>query len=554
MTATKILPACPCRQRPARRLALVALPALLLGACSIRPEPITPPQHFARAEADYNTLYASYVPVSGPLTLAQALARALKYNYDAQLAKTQMTLQEQQLDLAMTQMLPRLAATAGYNHRSNDNAAESVSELTRQRSLVSSFSEEPSHGFASLEFSWNMLDLGVSYFQAKQQGDRTYIAVERRRKVINSITKSVEEAYWKAVTADRLLPRVRPLLAQAERVLAASRNSRRAGVAPQLQTLDFEQAMLTVVGQLRRLQTDLASAKVQLAALINVPADAPLALAQPDRRAPSPMQDVNFHQLEEIGLAMRPELREEAYQERIDRQDVYKEIIKMLPGIGILGNLNYDSNRYLFNPTWGAIGAQATFNLVNLVQGPKAIAAAETSVDVSHMRRLALSVAVLTQVNLSYQEYLSAQQDLDTAQQIVDVQHEITTASHNAEIAQTEPESERIRRDMSALIAELSRDRALAAVHAALASLYISLGVDLVPPSVDNAEALPTLSEQVNQAISGWEAGRLPKIELPPAAAPAGTPVSSAAPAVTPVAAVAPVAAPAPVPAAVPHA
>lgn len=528
MTTTNLPATRPGRRCPAWRFGVAAVPALLLAACSIKPQPITVPEHFARAEADYSTLYAKYVPVTAPLTLPEALARALKYNYDAQLAKTQMTLQEQQLDLAMVQMLPRLATTAGYNLRSNDNAATSISEITRRQSLEPSFSEEPSHGFASLQFSWNMLDLGVSYFQAKQQGYRTYIAVERRRKVINSITKSVEEAYWKAATAERLLPRVGPLLAQAERILAASRRSRRSGAAPPLQMLDFESAMLTVVGQLRRLQTDLNSAKVQLAALVNVPADAPLALAQPDRKPLFRTQRVDHRQLEEVGLAMRPELREEAYQEQIDRQDVYKEIIKMLPGVGILGSLNYDSNKFLFNPTWGAVGAQATFNLVNLVQGPRAIAAAQTGVEVARIRRLALSVAVLTQVNLSYQEFLSAQEDLDTAQQIVDVQGEITTASHNAALAQSQPESERIRRDLSSLIAELSRDRALSTVHSALASLYISAGVDLVPPSVDNTADLEKLSSDVSQAIAGLEAGELPKAEIPPtpAADPATTPRS----------------------------
>ncbi|WP_368854889.1 TolC family protein, partial [Serratia marcescens] len=66
---------------------------------------------------------------------------------------------------------------------------------------------------------------------------------------------------------------------------------------------------------------------------------------------------------------LRPELRIEAYQQKIDRQDIYKEILKMLPGVGFLGGLNYNSNNLLYTNTWGAIGVRATINLFNMIQG-----------------------------------------------------------------------------------------------------------------------------------------------------------------------------------------
>ena len=62
---------------------------------------------------DFDTLKKDYQPITGPLTLAEAIARALKYNYDAELTRVEQTLQERQIDIAMAQMLPRLAASAG---------------------------------------------------------------------------------------------------------------------------------------------------------------------------------------------------------------------------------------------------------------------------------------------------------------------------------------------------------------------------------------------------------------------------------------------------------
>jgi outer membrane protein TolC len=546
-------------QPAAGRLGLTGatmLSAMLLAACAVKPEPISQAEHLKRAQDDYKTLYSTYVPLTAPLTLPDAIARALKYNYDAQLAKTEETLQDRQLDLAVAQMLPRLAANAGYSWRNNDNAAESVNEFTRTPDLDYSFSEEPTHATASLELSWNLLDVGVSYFQAKQQGYRTYVAVERRRKVIDGLVKSTQEAYWKAVAADRLMPRLNPLLVDAQHMLDNAREASRENLVPPLQGLDFQQNMLSVVGQLEHMRTDLNTARVQLASLINVPSDTPIQFAPMDLDMAAPTSRIDPQKLEALGLAMRPELREEAYQEKIDQQDVYKEIVKMLPGVGILGSLNYDSNRYLYNPNWAQLGVNATFNLVNLIEGPKAIAAAKTSVEVSYQRRLALSVAVLTQVNLSYQDYLASAQDLDIAKQIDEVEQKIRVASANASRAQEESEADRVRRELASMVSEFTYDRAIAQVHTALTNLYTSVGVDLVPPNAETDD-LPTLSRRVKSAIAGWEAGQLPELAMAmpaPAAAQAvpvagtsgtsGTAVPAAAPAAVAVAATATIAAP----------
>jgi outer membrane protein TolC len=520
--------------RAGRSAGLAALTALLLASCTMKPEPILQQEHVQRAKDDYQTLYAAYKPLEAPLTLSDAIARALKYNYDSELSKVELSLQDKQFDLALTQMLPRLAASAGYNWRSNDNAAESVSELTKQQTLQYSFSEEPEHGTAGLELSWNIVDFGVSYYQAKQQGYRTFVAVERRRKVINGIVKSVQEAYWKAEAANRLLPRVIPLLADAQHMLDASRESTSKKLEPALQSLDFQQNLLQVIGQLKHIQSDLITARLQLASLVNVPADGLIQFPAMDMSIHGMAGPIDPRNLETIGLAMRPELREEAYQEKIDKQDIYKEIIKMMPGVGILGSINYDSNRYLFNPSWGQLGIQASYNLANLIEGPKAIEAARTSVEVAKARRLALSVAVLTQVNLSYQEYQVALDDYGVTKQIDDVQQQIRVASRNISAANAQSEADRVRRELAAMVSELSYDRSVAQVHTALVNLYSSVGVDLVPASVQTDD-LAALSQQINRAIAGWEAGEMPQVDLAQQA-PAATPQPVAAATPQPVA------------------
>ena len=496
------------------RAALVLLAPLTLAACgSLRPDPLTAEQHADRAHRDHDTLLKDYQPLTGPLSLPEAIARALKYNYDAELTRVEQTLQERQIDLALMQMLPRLAANAGYSTRSNYNAARSIDVITGQQSLDYSYSEEPNHASASLQFSWNALDVGVGYFQARQQGYRALVAVERRRKVIDNIVKSVQEAYWRASVAQALLPRLEPLVGDAQHMLNASRESARRHLQAQAQALEYQEGLLEVIAQLRHMRNDLVTARVRLATLINVPISTPIRIAVLPLSSLSKPPAVDLPALEETGLNLRAELREAAYQEKIDRQDIYKEIIKMLPGIGVLGSLNYDSNKLLYNNTWGELGVRATYNLVSLIEGPQAIAAAKSAVEVAKTRRLALAVAVLTQVNLGVQEYQNALDDLATAEELDHLERDLSNAAASAAEADAQPESARVRRQLGAMAADFERGRALADAYTALANLYIATGVDLVSPDVDISD-LGKLTAMVATAITPWTHGAMPN---PPA-------------------------------------
>ena len=497
-----------------RLLATSSLIAIMLAGCSLKPDPITPAEHAERAQSDYAKIYDAYEPVNRPVSLTDAIARALKYNYDARLAQEQITLQERQMDVAMGALLPRLALNAGYTARSNDPAAQSIDERTKQVSLDYAFSEQPQHVTAGPEFTWTVLDFGMSYYQAKQQGYQSLVAVERRRKIIGDIVRKVQDSYWRATVASAIMPRLKPALERAERILAASREATQRKLAPDMPMLEFQREMTDIVGKLRHIDGDLKGSLAQLATLINVPTNAKLALAETDVDLAHPAQIDDTHHLEEIGLFLRPELREEAYKERIDRQDVYKEILKMMPGFGILANLNYDSNRYLYNNTWGSVGVQAGFNVANIIRGPRAIAAAKEAVEVSKVRRMALSVAVLSQINLAYEIYTGAIEDMRASREVLDVEHKMDAASHNATAADSLSEAESVRRELEGIVAELNYYHNVIQARYALVNLYVSCGVDLVSPTVDLND-LGALSHEISDTVSPWINGKLPDIEIP---------------------------------------
>lgn len=494
-------------------LFVLPLLALISGCGSLSPEPMSFRENVDRARADRQKIDAAYVPLTGSLSLAEAIARSLKYNYDALLAKTEISLQERQLNLAIAQMLPRLAAGAGYDSRNSYNAAQSIDVFTQQQSLVYSYSQQPQYSTADLTFTWNALDVGLSYFQAKQQSYRALIAVERRRKVIDNVVRSTANAYWRAATASVLLPKIEPMLVSAREMLKVSRRISSENLQSPLVLLEFQQNMIIVLSELERIRNDLANAHIELATLINIPQGGPITFTTlPENLRPH--MGIDHHRLEEIGLVLRPELRIEAYQQKIDRQDIYKEIIKMLPGVGMLGGLNYNSNSLLYTNVWAAIGVRATYNLFSLIQGPLAIAVARQAVDLSEERRVALSVAILSQINLSVQDYGNALDTYKTALEVDLVGQQIGRVADDVTTAGAQAEADRIRRQLAVLTARVQRDRALVRVLTALASIYAATGMDLVPAGSELKD-LPTLTGDVERAIAQWQAGQLPNLSMP---------------------------------------
>ena len=158
-----------------------------------------------------------------------------------------------------------------------------------------------------------------------------------------------------------------------------------------------------------------------------------------------------------------------------------------------------------------------------MVQGPRAIAVAKQSVEQDDQRRLALSVAMLGQVNLSVQEYANALQAYRIADQVDAVGQQISVVADNVTLAGAQSESDRIRRQMTVLATRINRDKALARVHTSLANIYSAVGADLVPAGAEFND-LPTLTRQVDGAIQGWQRGRMPELPVVPVAAvvPAG--------------------------------
>lgn len=147
--------------RPGLRSFLLSGTVLVLCACAVSPDPFTDQETRLRISEDKALMFGNLEPITGPIGLEEAMARAVKYNLDHRVELLNSVVSTNQLELAHYDMLPKLAATAGYNMRNNEMASTSTTVLTHINSTEPAVSQERRVQSAQIQLSWNVLDFGV---------------------------------------------------------------------------------------------------------------------------------------------------------------------------------------------------------------------------------------------------------------------------------------------------------------------------------------------------------------------------------------------------------
>jgi outer membrane protein TolC len=490
--------------RPAAlpRLAILAT-ALILAGCTITPKLATQEEVRERVKSDTERMYVSQAPISAPVSLEEAIARTLKYNLDYRLKKMESALALGLSDYASYETLPKLLANAGYRTRSNQSGGTSIGILDGVQSLRPSTSEERSHTLAGAEFSWNLLDFGVSYYRARQQSDQFLIAEERRRKVVQNMVQDVRAAYWRALGAQRLSAQTKDILERAQLALARSREAETQRVISPVQALNYQRALLDAISFLNQRRQDLEFASHELAALMNVEPGVTFTVAETsEARLPAPPNDVR--KLEELALIQRPELREEDFKKRISADETRKQLLGMLPGISFDAGLQYDSNQLLNSNRWAQGGVRISWNLLQLVALPSLKATQEQQARTDESRRMALSMAVMTQLRVGVERYRLAVEDFKLADTAAQVDKRMADYTRAAVTARLESELEAIRTQARAVLGSFQRANTYAGAQIAFGRLYNTLGFDPLPDDFDGND-LPMLTERVRAHLKATE-------------------------------------------------
>ncbi|QGA47806.1 TolC family protein [Pseudomonas brassicacearum] len=483
----------------------MSLLALVVSGCAVTSDPIERSVSEQRARTDLQNMYKDQEPLSGPLTLHQAMARAVKYNLEGRLKIMEEALAKRQLDLASFDMLPRMALDAGYVGRNNVNASSSQSVETGTQSLEPSTSQDRDREVADLTMVWNVLDFGVSYISAKQAGDQRLIVQERRRKVINTIVQDVRSAYWRAMAAERLLKQIDSLMARVEEARDNSQSMSEQRIGDPVQALGYQRSLIQATRQLEEQRRALSLAKTELATLINLPLGTELTLATQDEYN-IPELKVDLARLEQEALASRPELREQDYQTRITAAETRKAMLRLLPGLEFSAGGHYDSNSFLVEQGWADYGVKVTWNLFNVISAPAAIDVAKAGEEVAAARRQAMSIAVLAQLYVANANYREALRQFKTSQQLADIDGQIVGQLRNRYQAAGIGELDLIQGELNTLQADLRRDLAYADLRNAYGQIFASAGLDPLPNEVQSTQVQSIATALANREAA-WAQG-----------------------------------------------
>jgi len=488
----------------------------LSGCFSISPKPVSAQEVLDSSRSALASAQNGVAPITHSLTLEEALARAYKYNLNQRAAQIEQAIALNAWKAGKTDMLPKAMAMAGYHSRSKDLITRSRDSVTGQPSLAHPYiSSDRESANYDLGVSWSALDFAVGYYTAKQNADRVLIAAEHRRKAMHALTRDVTIAFWRMVSAQKLIGEVKSTMAAAETSLTDASKANDEGLRSPVDNLRYQRQMLENIRLLSSIEKELSTARITLAILINAPLPSQLTVVEPSQTPNTRILDASVEQMEELALIRNADLKEQIYNQRIAVQEARKTLAKLLPNLSLSYSLKHNDDSYLINNSWGEAGALVSQNLTNLVSLPAQRRMAAGGVALTAQRRVAMQVALITQLHIARIELASTHRQLQFADRIWTLDQGIKQYTASREQAQAESQLAKVAADTASIVSMLRRYQALAEFNAAAGALQATLGMEIDVGNV-NEMSLDELTRAIGEWEKAWYEGKLPAIESAP--------------------------------------
>jgi len=149
--------------------AAFTLTLLMLATGCVTTEPLSAEEREQLAVDSRRLMFEGQEAVERPLTLAEATARAIKYQAEHRQRRMEEAAAAAQLEVAQFDLLPRVTANAGYNYRNNDSFGFGFSP-DGTISTNPTASVERIYTTGGVGLAWNVLDFGVSYYRKAALG------------------------------------------------------------------------------------------------------------------------------------------------------------------------------------------------------------------------------------------------------------------------------------------------------------------------------------------------------------------------------------------------
>ena len=491
---------------------------LLLVSCSSRsPQPLVKSDLAKDIKSDLENISSSLETKVQEIDLYDAIAFAIKNNRDLRVKIMESALSNDQIELTQFDMLPKFAVDAGYKNLGKNPGSTSVTMTGQEPAELASnpsysLSQDKSSTTTDIGFTWNALDFGLSYIRAGQNADKYLIAKEMERKAIQNITREVIYSYWQTLAADQLLAKIYPLMDRVNIALEDFEYIEELLISSPMDALLYQKELLDVAQVLLSQQRSLMNARTELSTLMGLLPGTEYKLIKTE--TPLTELKIDLETMEEAALFARPELMESRYLKRISSEEVRASMVALMPSLQFNSTWNYNSNQYLLNKSNYEFGSQIGGNLLNIFKAPLTKKAAEASQTMIEEQRLALSMAVLSQVHLSNINYAQSMREYSNARHYLNVSERINEQIKNAQKISRFGELEVIREEASMLVAKLRHDIAYAELQYSLGTIYASIGMDFTPDNIGNFSE-KDLASFINESLGRWGKKYYAEVAIP---------------------------------------
>ena len=424
-----------------------------------------------RYDADMQNMYANTpTKIEKPIDMYMTMALALKYNYSGRVMRYQESLLK--AGRSGYSQLPEIATNAGYV---NTNYADTAPDL---------------------KVAWNILDISTLYYMNNDQTFKQNVSVEVSRKVIQNILQEARVLYWKAITAQRLLPAIdatiEHLTLDVDEMNAEAKDLALEGKTPTTAQLQQKRKYMEEVQKLSDLKRDMETAHERLASLMGLHPSTEFRLVGKEYgNFALPEMKSDLGKLEWLALTNRPEMKvHDLLLSGDDLQLVIDNFRDDTAG-------NYIDNPQAYAQKWCYAAKQASMGVYENTRGLD-----EKTLE--SLRRQRMTSLILNQVYVGWARYTSAEEDYRIAMEIAGTSENIAediTAARGSKSEKSQLEAAR------AIADETRASLAYVDLQDALGALYATIGLDAVPYYMLN-ESPSTIAMNLRETLEKWRLGQ----------------------------------------------
>ncbi len=437
--------------------------------CAIRSE---------KASEDLDRLDETEMPPEHPMTLEEVIEFALRNNLEIQAQRWQEWAQCEKRREEWLQTLPSLTLNPYWSER-NNLLIQSSQSVTPQPPAPPSISTQRQTKTFDATLMWGVLDFGLSYYQSRQEGNRAHLLMQKHLRDRQNLILDIYKAYYRAVVNKQMLDRAREILAFFKARAESLQRQEKDRIVSEWVALAHEDRMIDAEIKLFAYENEYRAGLTELMALMGLPPCRTLELAPMELTDfPAPPDDIC--ELEQQALCSRPELYQQDRQLDVDCDEVRASILRMFPNAQVFGSYNYDGNKFLIHNDWMTIGVKAAWDLLHLPARTHGLYQSKFAAQFTRDTRLALSVAVLSQVNIANYNVHDSMEQYRLAKQAYKIKQRLLDVATMIEEAGEFNHDEVLGRQVDAIFAELNAYKAFANVSISLEQLANSIGKPLL--------------------------------------------------------------------------